>query len=100
VGEAPPAAGEGEDPEKQAPVALPGEAPAALSAEQQDAIIRAGYAKSPPTPIAELMVLTGLSRDQIKKRVTRKLKLADPEHQRQAARGLMQKLNDERRAGA
>jgi N6-adenosine-specific RNA methylase IME4 len=74
-------AGEGGDATENAPDALPD--PASLTSAQRDDIIRAGYAATPPRRITDLMVATGLSRDQIKKRAG-KLKIAGRENQQRA----------------
>ncbi len=89
------AAAEGEG---GAPTALPHAdiAPDALTVEQQNDILRAGYACAPKLSITELMLATGLKRSTVKMRVIR-LGLADPENQRTAARAAAHATNAKRR---
>jgi hypothetical protein len=77
------------------PVALP----EPLGAEAQNAIIRAGYAREPKASIAELAAATGLKNSTVKMRA-KALGLSDPQNQKAASRRLMEKINEERRAGA
>lgn len=70
-----------------------------LSVEQQNDILRAGYAQEPKASIAELMAATGLKKSTVKMRLIR-LGLSNPANQKAAARELMQAINTRRTKGA
>jgi N6-adenosine-specific RNA methylase IME4 len=90
------AAGEGETGQE---IVLPfaGVAPADLTTEQKNAIIRAGYGQN--VPIAILMAATGLSDDSVKSRAKR-MKLGSRERQRSMASAFATQQQRARREAA
>ena len=73
--------------------------PGPLTSEQKNLIIREGYATAPFPGLRILAQRTGLSADAVKQRA-RTMKLGNPERQRDAARELIGKINEERRAAS
>ncbi len=90
-------AADGGEGERCGSVALP--APPTLSVDEQNHIIRAGYARTPVASIAELSAATGLKPNTVKKRAER-MGLSDRENQKAAARRLIDGVNARRRAAA